>query len=325
MSTPRKYRFTRFPDQRAQSFSVHEMTLEELAELIRGTSANAKANLPWLKFAAFGDRRSGLNCLRSNANVLAITGVEGDYDGEKVRLVTAIKALRAAKLESLVYSSPSHTTAKPRWRVIAPTSVRMSPERRLPLVARLNGLLGGVLAAESFTLSQSFYFGAVRGNGPPQVAVVHGTCIDRRPDLDAGAIVHRYAARGSCGKRAADQSLVADNPDMVAAAVEVIPNDFPNDRTSPSWHPWKRFAMAIWAATGGSDEGFEIFDGFSRRWTCGAYSESATRQCWREVCGTRPNNIGAGTIFYLADQAAPGWRNKFEEATWTKIVAMMRA
>ena len=322
-SFSRKYRWTRFPDQRAQSFTVHDMTLEELAELIRSTSASAKAALPWLKFAAFGDRRSGLNCLRSNANVLSISGVEGDYDGEEIRLVTTIRTLRAAKVESLVYTSPSHTPKAPRWRVIAPTSVRLPPERRLPLLARLNGVLGGVFAAESFTLSQSFYYGSVRGNGAPQTAIVHGDCIDTRHDLDAGAIVHKYAARG-CGRKP-DQALVADSIDMVAAAVAVIPNDFPDDPRSPAWLPWKRFGMAVWAATAGSDEGYEIFDGFSRRWEFGAYDAHLTQRCWAEITVTPPNNIGAGTIFYMADQASPGWRDKFEEQQWVKIAEMMRA
>ena len=37
--------------------------------------------LPWLKLAPFGDMRRAKGSLRHDANVLAITGVEADYDG----------------------------------------------------------------------------------------------------------------------------------------------------------------------------------------------------------------------------------------------------
>ena len=61
--------------------------------------------------------------------------------------------------------------------------------------------------------------------------------------------------------------------------------------------------MAVWSATGGSDEGFEIFDAFSRRWEFGTYDEALTQRCGRRSAA-RPD-IGAGTIFYMADQASP--------------------
>jgi hypothetical protein len=279
--------------------------------------------LPWIKLAVFGDRRSGLNCLRHNANVLGITGVEGDYDGEKVSFAVAVRILRASKVAALLYTSPSHTAKAPHWRVLAPTSIRLPPERRTPLLARINGLFGGsIFAPESFTLSQSYYFGAVRGNKPPQVVITPGICIDLRHDLDAGAVVNKYAAKGNIRRGAASiKKLMASDIDMVAAAVAVIPNDFPDDPEAPAWFPWKRIGMAIWAATGGN--GFDIFDEFSRRWEFGAYDEHLTQRCWREICGTPPNNIGAGTIFYMADQASPGWRNKYEVKKWDQITAAM--
>ncbi len=48
-------------------------------------------------------------------------------------------------------------------------------------------MLGGVLAAESFTLSQCFYFGRVNG-APYECAQDEGRCIDELDELDDIAV-----------------------------------------------------------------------------------------------------------------------------------------
>ena len=69
-----------------------------------------------------------------------------------------------------------------------PTSRPLPPSERANLVARVNGLFGGVLAGESFTLSQSYYFGRVNNNPAHRAEIVGGDFIDSRADLDASAI-----------------------------------------------------------------------------------------------------------------------------------------
>ena len=95
------------------------------------------------------------NCLRHDANVVQITGIEGDYDLEKMPVSEAVERLEQAGIASMLYTSPSHTEDAPRWRVLCPTSVALPPTERDRLLARLNGVLGGVLSSESWTLSQS--------------------------------------------------------------------------------------------------------------------------------------------------------------------------
>jgi hypothetical protein len=100
----------------------------------------------------------------------------------------ATKIVKAAGLTALLYTSPSHTEEKPRWRVLCPTSRDLPPEERAKLMARLNGIFGGVFAPESFTLSQSYYYGSVNNNAEHRAVIVDGDCIDLRDDLDNGAI-----------------------------------------------------------------------------------------------------------------------------------------
>jgi hypothetical protein len=97
--------------------------------------------------------------------------------------------LFAAGVACVVYTLPSHTPERPRWRVLAPCSGLLEPARRQAMVARVNGVLGGILARESFTLSQAFYAGFVRANGHNhRVELVPGDAIDLCDDLDAIAI-----------------------------------------------------------------------------------------------------------------------------------------
>jgi putative DNA primase/helicase len=180
--------YTRFTAFSAKSKSEHITTLGDLVDLIRTTTAPQKADLPWLKLARFGDERTEKGSLRHDANVLVITGIEADYDGEEIGFDEAVETLTRAGLLAIVYTSPSHAPERPRWRVLCPTSRELPPRERSRPVSRLNGVFGGIFAAESWTLSQAYYFGSVADNPSHQATLVDGTPIDLHDDLDATAI-----------------------------------------------------------------------------------------------------------------------------------------
>lgn len=188
---------TFFPTYAATTKSEEALTLSALAERIRDTSAPRKEMLPWLKLARFGNKRTDKGSLRHDANVLAISGVEADYDGERVTIDEACKALEQQGIAAMVYSSPSHTEDAPRFRVLCPLSEVMPPARRHHVLGRLNGLLRGILAHESWTLSQSYYFGSVGGNPSHRVVLIDGTPIDLHDDLDEIWIGKPGAANGA--------------------------------------------------------------------------------------------------------------------------------
>jgi hypothetical protein len=76
----RKITVTFIKDQSGQDMHRVDMTLPQLAAHIGDQTAASKMELPWLKLALFGQKRSDKNSLRTNANVLQISGVEGDHD-----------------------------------------------------------------------------------------------------------------------------------------------------------------------------------------------------------------------------------------------------
>jgi hypothetical protein len=82
--------------------------------------------------------------------------------------------------------------------------------------------------------------------------------------------------------------------DELAAALAAIPND-------KDWQEWNKVGMALWRATGGSDEGFELFDTWSKKHE--SYDEGYTAQRWQTYFSCPPTQIGAGSIFYMASEA----------------------
>jgi hypothetical protein len=167
------------------------MDLAEVERVIRAAKpVTKKDKLALLKFAQFGDRwncdeKGKKTSLRHDENIDAVTGLEGDYDGEKMPMEAAAGILRNAGIESLLYTSASHTPEKPRWRVLCPLSAPLTgnmqrlKERRSHHVGVLNAVLGGVLTSESFTLAQGFYFGRLTGRPDPTFVRLEGLCIDQ--------------------------------------------------------------------------------------------------------------------------------------------------
>lgn len=88
------------------------------------------------------------------------------------------------------------------------------------------------------------------------------------------------------------------DPLRIAAALAAIPNDKPAD-----WEYWNYVGMAAWRATGGNSAGWEAFNAWSARNP--SYDAEATRARWDHYATSPPTQLGAGTIFHLANEASP--------------------
>ena len=153
-----------FANLQAQACVPVEIEWAQLGEYLAAPPEYAsKHECPLLKLATFGQALSNKGSLRHDANVTAIYGVEGDHDAETMTPEDAVHRLATAGVASIVYTSASHGPTRSRWRVLVPTSQPYAPAAHRELVGRLNAVLGGTLSTESFTLSQSYYFGRVSG------------------------------------------------------------------------------------------------------------------------------------------------------------------
>lgn len=185
--------WTELPDKSGTTMTAHSGTWPDLLERIRNAGTfPSKEKCPWVKLATFGAIRSPKGSLRHNDNTQAVYGIEGDYDGEVMTMEKAAHLLESYGIRAALYPSPSNTAEKPRWRVIAPLARQHTPAERAGLVARLNGALNGILAGESFTLSQGYFFGATPTNDYRVITTFDdpedGRCIDDLDELDEIAI-----------------------------------------------------------------------------------------------------------------------------------------
>ena len=91
--------------------------------------------------------------------------------------------------------------------------------------------------------------------------------------------------------------LMTNDELRLAELVAAISND------ALSWDEWNRIGLAIYAASGGSEEGYIAFDDFSARST--KYDPYQTKTRWVHYHRSPPDRIGIGTLIYLARQN--GW------------------
>lgn len=320
----REITLTRFNDAGARRAFRHLVPLRGLAPKIVERRAERKDRLPWLKLATFGDVPSRKGSLRHNGNVTAIDGIEGDHDAGTLTPAEAAKRLQQAGIAALIYTSPSHTPERPRWRVLAPLSRSMSPEHRERLCARLQGVLGGALAPESFALSQSYYYGGVEGGTVPETLEIDGAGIDTLDGLDAGALDKRgkpYAAIDPDHFMFVPPALLeppseddgddldiwaAPNLDKIRGALAAIPPEVRDDREGC----WRPVGMALHDEFRGSESGFTLWSEWSAAGS--KYDARDQRRVWESFGkGTGKGTGKATSIATLYGMAKDhGWNAK---------------
>lgn len=314
----RAFTLTTFTDARSTRQQQHTTSLRRFADSIRTTRAPTKSALPWLKLASFGDVPTMKGALRHEPNMLAVDGVEGDYDAGKVSIDQASRLIAAAGLAALIYTTPSHTAAAPRWRVLAPTSVALSPDERDLLAERLNGALGGILARESFVRAQAYYYGALTEGRDHEVRLIEGQAIDLATDVPR---LDRY---GRPPQQDDNIDLLADLDDGApAASIEdsdeddlfaFLPIDAARITDALSYIPaddrddWLRVGMALHAEGRGGNEAFDLWCEWARQ--SEKFDAPDQRRTWRSFKDSRSRAVSIASLYDLAK--AHGWAAKLK-------------
>jgi hypothetical protein len=276
-----------FADVKAQRIEPNHLSLRQLQDRLNTTTARDKAALPLVKLATFGDARTDKGSLRHDANLLRVSGVEGDYDAGAVSPQDAAERLRQAGIAALIYTTPSHKAEAPRWRVLAPLAGDVAPTEREALCARLNGALGGILATESFTPSQSYYFGAVTGR-PVESVLVEGQPLDR---------VSGVASIGPQPKPVKSTTDLSDLFREPADRAEVRRALGCIKLEKGDYWTWLEIGQALHSEFWGSDEGLAEWDSWSS--TQFGYKDfKELRQKWKGF--KAGGGINIETLFYHA-------------------------
>lgn len=298
---------TVFSDVRARKLQRQDITLHDLAKLIRTTVAPGKSALPLLKLGQFGDIPTTKGSLRHDANMGPIDGIEGDYDAGEVTIGEAVERLKAAGIAALLYTTPSHRPDLPRWRVLAPTSETLPLMERDAVAARLNGALGGILAPETFTRSQAYYFGGVEA--APEVVIINGRAIDK---------VTTIKPIGRAPSESDDLDLLADLADPVTTdddeedLLSFIEPDWERIKRALAVIPadgraeWLKVGMALHAESRGSEVGLKVWSEWSK--ASDKYKARDQVNTWQSF-GDRSREVTRiGSLFALAKEH--GWGDK---------------
>jgi len=175
---------TRFNNRSGSRKKTLNTSIRELLAMIEETSADHKDNLPMLKFGTFGNKRTAKNCLRSNDNMKTITGVEGDYDAEVMTFDEACDRATHAGIQAIIYETSSATDKRHRWRIFCPFLESYHPDCRTEFAEQLNAVYDAQLAqGETFSKSQSFYYGKEIGTRDRRIKYIPGQPLDCMPDL----------------------------------------------------------------------------------------------------------------------------------------------
>jgi hypothetical protein len=95
--------------------------------------------------------------------------------------------------------------------------------------------------------------------------------------------------------------LLARDPKDVVRALAVIPND-----AGTHWDTWSNdIGIAVFGASGGADWGFKAYDEWSAK--SPKHDPKNTADRWAGFHRSPPNRAGMGKLWYLAEQASPGW------------------
>lgn len=323
-----KLPITIFKDLGAKSKTEHMWSLRQLLDFVETTEAAEKRDLPLLKLATFGKQKTDKGSFRHDHNIMTVSGIEGDYDLEKISPKEAAAIFKKAKIACVIYTSASHTPAKPRWRVLAPFSDELLPGQKNQMLARLNGLIDGAFSHESFTLSQAFYFGDVVGKHPAEFFEVEGDYIDQRSDLDETAITPELVKRREAEDGAPRDSTPIDEAqelfdrdyesgklqEALQAALDYrweMGDKIGSDEDRELW--WRNICWALHHGSGGDKTGYKLWSDYaeksyraSRLKARGDSVKRAIATEWHYAKDDRPKGVlGFGTVYKTLEEA--GW------------------
>ena len=269
-----------------------------LAEPPASWCADDKQALPLVKLGRYAD-----DSRAAAHDLVAITGLEGDYDAGDVSPADAAALLNAAGIESVVVTTASHTHQAPRWRVFAPLAAEHPASARAALLGRLNGVLGGILSRESFTPKQCYFVGRLNGSKNPECYEVEGARVDTMPALDAGAVQPPErtddTAEGAghdeahALRLAGNRARWLDNRDTLLGALNAVD---PNC----DYRTWMEVSASLFFASGGA----ALLDWLE--WSAKSIKYPGDEEAqtkWRDF--GRMTNYSAGTLYHHAQAA--GW------------------
>ena len=239
----------------------------------------------------------------------SLTGFVCDFDDGAIG--RAEIETRLAAYAHVAWTSYSHgVSGISRWRAFIPYATPVTPKEHKAHYEYFNQIFEGHLDPRCATTSQLWYLPGHPGDAPAHeiFALVDGPyfvlpAVDRsKPVARTGGLSGNAPVSILAAGIAANKELSAQPPPSlrdIESALGALDTVQYGD-----YSRWLEIGMAVFDGTQGSQDGFELFDTWSRR--CPGYMEGATQAKWQSFGGTRNGpRITIATLFGEAKKA--GW------------------
>lgn len=245
-----QFSLTIFPSITGNYTQPWSGTIDDLSSWLSEQEAKHKFDLMLVSGARYGDSKTAKGSLRHRGNIAGVFAVIAEHDAGTMTIQNATQSLRDAGVAGLLYSTPSSTFDKPRWRVVCPLSNEKPASTYSALVDKLHGVLSSALAPESWDVSRSYFAGFVEGK-ERILETVFGTCLDQCNELET---IGKPVGKGALGegKQKSPEELRGFDPEWLSRLVDEIKTQ--ND----SYGDWISAGMAMKGA-GLEFKTFEIY------------------------------------------------------------------
>jgi hypothetical protein len=200
--------------KKLRSFHVIELTGAEYAALAPSEKAAQKKASGYIIGGDFGGLKKAENCKSRSLLTLDLDALTPETARE------CIERLRATGAHSLVYSTASHTPAKPRLRAIVFLATDVAPDDYKGIVQHYAKLLPeGAVSSESFKVGQIMYLPQRCSDGEEVFHELPGAPLDPAPIIEAARLVPRI-------EREKKVTPAWEKPGIVGAVGRLFGGDF---------------------------------------------------------------------------------------------------
>ncbi len=248
----------------------------------------------------------------ANGLVISVELDSGDTAAARRRLEAILGPLTAVVLSGGDWSDPETGEVHPKvhlhWRLREPTRARDDHDR-LKHARRLASMLVGTDRTALPIVHPLRWPGSWHLKAKPILARLAALNADAEIDLSAALEALEAAVEavgldsGETGQRVSGEPQ-ADIA-LIASAMAAIPNAPPPEGDGDEWPDYRQWGLALFAATGGSPEGREVY----REWSAKSdkHDDATLDADWAHFAKSPPSRIGAGTIFFTAKRWGWTW------------------
>ena len=287
--------------------AFQQMTLQQVCDFLTPQSPPVVAKADRKQLYSLAVYKTGTT--RKKENVEAMTGIVFDFDNKDADWLPIGEITRSLDRRHLIYfwhTTWSHTSNRPRWRLLIPFVTPCPPEKWETVYRYALALLGnppGIDQAASKDMAHMWYSPCKAPDGPfaaqakREGYLAHPDhLLPLFPPEEQEALSSESATIEEADTPPADCSL-----EEVADALGAISPDC-------GYETWIKISMALHHQFKGSGAAFDLW----RRWSQGADTfpgEQTLRRYWNGFHEkNRAKKITIGTLFYLAKQK--GWTQK---------------